>query len=299
MSSSYHEIELRLSKDAAQELSALLDQNAIQDLSGYYEVLYDETRPSEEQATLMLYFPLDCRDGRWDLEALLLASGVDRYEITERTIHQEDYQENYKQHYRPFVVGDSFAIVPSWYKDTEDDARFEKRNRIYLDPGLAFGTGLHATSRMMIRWIEKQDLSNTKIMDAGCGSGILTIAAMRRNAGPLLAFDIDGNAVHATRSNLALNFEPDDLAAVTVLKGGWDLPAIAEYQPEITLANITLNVFRQAREQVSNLPSRILVVSGIIEEQKEEFLSEFPMWQLESEMEDDGWLVMEFSRKRD
>ena len=161
MSSSYHEIQLHLGQDSAQELTALLDQNVLPDLSGYYEVLYQENRPSGDHTTLVLYFPMDCKDCRWDLEAILLSCGIHDYHIDESTIEQSDYQEAYKEHYRPFVLGDGFAVVPSWYKNTEDDLRFGDRKRIYLDPGLAFGTGLHATSRMMVRWLEKNQLSGT------------------------------------------------------------------------------------------------------------------------------------------
>ncbi|MCB1139104.1 MAG: 50S ribosomal protein L11 methyltransferase [Leptospiraceae bacterium] len=294
MTSSYIEIQLHLSQDVAQELSNLLDQNCLPDLSGYYEVLYQENRPSGDRTTLVLYFASDCADCRWDLEALLLAHGFDDYQIEENQIHQSDYQEAYKEHYRPFVVGDDFAVVPSWFKDTEDDARFGERKRIYLDPGLAFGTGLHATTRMMVRWLEKNPLDGLRTLDAGCGSGILSIAALRMGAREILAFDVDGNAVQATRANLDLNF-PEG-APVQTLKGGWELPEIQTFDAELTLANITLNVFLSARDTVAALPGNRLVVSGIIEEQKQEFLEAFPMWKLHSEMQDDGWLVMEFRR---
>ncbi|MBU42698.1 MAG: hypothetical protein CMN76_05725 [Spirochaetaceae bacterium] len=294
MSSSYHEIQLHLGQDSAQELTALLDQNVLPDLSGYYEVLYQENRPSGDHTTLVLYFPMDCKDCRWDLEAILLSCGIHDYHIDESTIEQSDYQEAYKEHYRPFVLGDGFAVVPSWYKNTEDDLRFGDRKRIYLDPGLAFGTGLHATSRMMVRWLEKNPLDGLKVLDAGCGSGILTIAALRVGASRVLAFDVDGNAVHATRSNLELNFGSE--YPVEVIKGGFEINDIQNFEADITLANITLNVFLSARDVVSQLPGKRLVVSGIIEEQKQDFLDAFPQWSLQNEMQDDGWLVMEFKR---
>lgn len=296
MSSSYHEIHLHLSQDAAQDLTALLDQNLIPDLSGYYEILYEENRPASDETTLVLYFPGDFEEGRWELELILLAYGIENYHLEENTIEQSDYQEAYKQHYRPFVVGENFAVVPSWFKDSEDDARFGERKRIYLDPGLAFGTGLHATSRMMVRWMEENPLEGLKVLDAGCGSGILTIAALRVGAGQVLAFDVDGNAVHATKSNLALNFP--DQGAVSVQKAGFELKEIFDFNADITLANITLNVFLSARDVVSRLPGNRLVVSGIIEEQKQDFLDAFPTWKLKSELSDDGWLVMEFYREK-
>ncbi len=294
MSSSYHEISLHLGQDDAQALTALLDQNLIPDLSGYYEVLYEENRPASDQTTLVLYFPVECVECRWDLEAVLLACGIESYYLDENTIEQSDYQEAYKEHYRPFVLGEGFAVVPSWFKGTEDDARFGARKRIYLDPGLAFGTGLHATSRMMVRWMENNPLDNMKVLDAGCGSGILTIAALRMGASTVLAFDVDGNAVHATNSNLDLNFENND--SVEVLKGGFELPQIMSFDADLTLANITLNVFLSAKDVVTTLPGQRLIVSGIIVEQKQDFLNAFPGWNLQSEMEDDGWLVMEFHK---
>lgn len=292
MNSSFHEIHLHLSQAAAQEVTNLLDQNVLPDLSGYYEILYEENRPSGDDTTLVLYFPSDCEDGRWELEALLLAHEF-HYHLEERAVTESDYQEAYKEHYRPFVVGDRFAIIPSWYKGTEEEERFQKRNRIYLDPGLAFGTGLHATTRMMIRWLENNPPQGLKVLDAGCGSGILTIAALQLGARQMLAFDVDGNAVHASESNLTLNF-PDGYPA-NIRKSGWELPEIQGFAPDLTLANITLNTFLTAREIISCLPGK-LVVSGIIEEQKQDFLDAFPMWKLMSEIQDDGWLVMELDK---
>ncbi|HBS04307.1 MAG TPA: hypothetical protein DEA96_05025 [Leptospiraceae bacterium] len=296
MSSSYHEINLHLGQDDAQEFTALLDQNLLPDLSGYYEILYEENRPASDETTLVLYFPVECVECRWDLEAVLLACGIEHYYLDENTIEQSDYQEAYKQHYRPFVLGDHFAVVPSWFKDSEDDLRFGDRKRIYLDPGLAFGTGLHATSRMMVRWMENNPLDGLRVLDAGCGSGILTIAALRVGANRILAFDVDGNAVHATKSNLELNFSGE--YPVEVLKGGFELTQIQEFKADLTLANITLNVFLSAKDVVTNLPGTRLIVSGIILEQKQDFLDAFPGWHLQSEMEDDGWLVMEFNRQK-
>tara|TARA_Y100001933_G_C18528113_1_gene367846 strand:- start:99 stop:533 length:435 start_codon:yes stop_codon:yes gene_type:complete len=142
--------------------------------------------------------------------------------------------------------------------------------------------------------MENNPLDNMKVLDAGCGSGILTIAALRMGASTVLAFDVDGNAVHATNSNLDLNFENND--SVEVLKGGFELPQIMSFDADLTLANITLNVFLSAKDVVTTLPGQRLIVSGIIVEQKQDFLDAFPGWNLQSEMEDDGWLVMEFHK---
>lgn len=297
----YSELKVTLSTDDAFDFTIHLDANPPQELAGYYEILYQENRKSEA-TEMVLYFPAEYLKARWDVETALLTLGIENYFIEEKSIERQQYLEAYKEHYKPFMISKHFAVVPSWLKDTEEHNSFlnkqtEKNiDSIFLDPGIAFGTGLHATTRMMAAYIDDHMKPGMNVLDAGCGSGILSICAKKRGAGLVLAFDTDGNSVRAAIDNAAVNNTKD----IQAVKGSWNSESVKAFKPDIIIANITLNIFMDYKNDICNLAGSgtKLIVSGVLTERKDMLYNSYlESWELLSEREDDGWLLAELQRK--
>lgn len=131
-----------------------------------------------------------------DEEGVLGALRVSREEV-----RSEDWEHNWKRFYKPFCVGERLLVRPSW----EDVGDTEKRVILTIDPASSFGTGSHATTRMCLEELDAADLTGARVLDAGCGSGILTAAALLLGASHATACDIEENAVRTTAENLLLN----------------------------------------------------------------------------------------------
>jgi ribosomal protein L11 methyltransferase len=174
-------------------------------------------------------------------------------------VKDEDWAENWKRFYHPMRVGRSLVICPSWEEYTGDD----QRHRVILDPGSAFGTGYHPTTRLCLELLEKVEAGS--YLDVGTGSGILAIAAHKLGAGPIVAVDNDPVAVKVARENLALNQVP---AQVELSEG----PPAGSYR--VVTANLVAAVLIELAEALSNslAPSGQLICGGIIEPRAEETL---------------------------
>ena len=122
-----------------------------------------------------------------------------------RPIEETNWAEAWKQHYKPETIGKQLIIVPAWL-DSPDDARIPIR----IDPGMAFGTGTHPTTQLVLELLETQFLRETEflgvdMLDVGCGSGILSIAAIKLGAGRAFGVDTDPDAVDSARENATAN----------------------------------------------------------------------------------------------
>lgn len=149
-------------------------------------------------------------------------------------VKDEDWEESWKKYYHTFKVGSRLVIKPSWeeYQPVDDEVVIE------LDPGMAFGTGIHASTRFCLKFIDKYIKGGEKVVDAGCGSGILSIAAAKLGADSVFAMDIDGLAVRISRENIALNGLTDKIEA----EEGDILEELCQKKPDIIIANITAEV---------------------------------------------------------
>jgi ribosomal protein L11 methyltransferase len=116
------------------------------------------------------------------------------------TIHEQNWMEAWKQHYKPLPVGDRLLILPAWM-EMETGGRIPIR----IEPGMAFGTGVHPTTQLSLQLIEHSVKPGVSVIDVGCGSAILSIAAAKLGASPLVAVDIDAQALDNARHNAALN----------------------------------------------------------------------------------------------
>lgn len=191
---------------------------------------------------------------------------------TFRKLEDQDWANAWKEHYHPFRIANKIWIQPSWLEpkevaaDSEEDGIHPDDVVLTLDPGMAFGTGLHPTTQMCMCALEGIVQPGMTVLDVGTGSGILAIAAAKLGASRLLAFDTDILAVRATEENAAKN----DVAKQIVLFQG-TLDQVAEKGWDVVVVNILAPVIIQLFQQ-DELLSYIgengrLILSGIIEEQ--------------------------------
>jgi ribosomal protein L11 methyltransferase len=158
-------------------------------------------------------------------------------------------------HYKPLQVGHGLWVVPSWCEMPEPDAV-----NIILDPGLAFGTGDHPTTSLCLEWLADQTLTNKMILDYGCGSGILSIAALKLGAREAYAVDIDAQALEVTRRNAVHNGIHSGLNVMLPS----ELPA--DLQADIVIANILFGTLIELAPQIKTRvrPGGWLVLSGLL-----------------------------------
>ncbi len=191
-------------------------------------------------------------------------------EPTFRELQDADWANAWKEHYRPFRLGRRLRIRPTWLAHEPDDDARPDDVTLVLDPGMAFGTGLHPTTQSCLRALEDLVEPGVTVLDAGTGSGILAIAAIRLGASAVTAFDTDALAVRATLDNAAQN---GGVERLRVWRGELD-SVRAEAGPgpwDIVVANILAPVIigllgeRGLLEYVA--PDGHLILSGIIDEQ--------------------------------
>jgi ribosomal protein L11 methyltransferase len=183
-------------------------------------------------------------------------------------IQEEDWEDAWKTHYKPITIGTKLVIQPAWLPIEEKD-----RIPILMDPGMAFGTGTHPTTQLCLTAIEDYLQSGQLVIDIGCGSGILSIAAALLGAKQVLALDIDSTALQNARKNIECN---DVSNIVSLSQGSLDLLLEELPSPRVpahlVVANIitkTLEVMIQSGLGKTILPAGTLILSGILDHQVE------------------------------
>lgn len=195
-------------------------------------------------------------------------------------VPDEDWVRLTQSQFEPVEITPSFWIVPTWH-----DVPAAAQAIIRLDPGLAFGTGTHPTTRMCLRWIANHPPRGQRVLDYGCGSGILAIGAAKFGAGAIDAVDIDPAAVQSTGANAAAN--------EVQLSAG--LPDRAKGLYDTVLANILATPLKVLAPLLCGhvAPGGALVLAGILARQAEELKAAYAPWlQLEVSDEEDGWILM-------
>ena len=192
----------------------------------------------------------------------------------------QDWVRLTQSQFAPVDITPDFWIVPTWHKPPA-----QARRIIRLDPGLAFGTGTHPTTRMCLRWIAQHDLSGQRVLDYGCGSGILAIGAALHGATHIDAVDIDEAAVSATQLNAEANR--------VQLNAGLPDQAVGDYHT--VLANILATPLKVLapllRKHVK--AGGHLVLAGILERQSQELQDAYaPYCQLQVSDAQEGWILM-------
>lgn len=183
-------------------------------------------------------------------------------------VSEEDWADSWKQYYKPIKTGNKIVIVPVWEEYDAKDGEIT----VLMDPGMAFGTGTHETTRLCAAMLEKYVTEGCKMLDVGCGSGILAICASKLGAGSCFACDIDPVSVRIAKENTEINNTPnvkcevsDLLKAVWKVDGGYDVCA----------ANIVADVIIRLAPDIGEYlaENSVFIVSGIITERAEETVS--------------------------
>lgn len=195
-------------------------------------------------------------------------------------VPDQDWVRLTQSQFAPVEITPEFWIVPTWHTSPP-----QARQVIRLDPGLAFGTGTHPTTRMCLRWIAQRPLQRRRVLDYGCGSGILAIAAARFGAAQIDAVDIDPAAVESAAANARAN-------QVSIDTG---LPARATGQYDVVLANILATPLKLLAPLLCSLvaPGGTLVLAGILERQANELTQAYaPHGHLGVSDSAEGWVLM-------
>lgn len=241
------------------------------------EQLGEENNPAhdalETAVTVKIYVPEaeDTPQLRQRLQEIIYHMGR-LYPIpppTFRQLEEEDWSNAWKAHYRPFRIGNKVWIQPSWIKNSggADNGDFAQPDDVVLvlDPGMAFGTGLHPTTQMCLQALEAVVQPGASVLDVGTGSGILSIAAVKLGAGSVRAFDTDAVAVQTAVENAAHN----GIEAIQINQGvladvpltTWDIVVVN------ILAHVIVALLENERLMKYVAPDGKLILSGIIEEQ--------------------------------
>ena len=181
-------------------------------------------------------------------------------------VEEQNWVQLTQSQFDPIRVSERLWIVPSWH-ETPDPAAVN----LILDPGMAFGTGSHPTTRLCLEWLERNVSEGCSVLDYGCGSGILAIAAARLGAARVAGVDIDPQAVEAARSNAERN-------GVVALFADSAQPVAGEY--DVVVANILSNPLRVLAPAIcAHVRSGgLLALSGILREQAEEIMAIYAQW---------------------
>lgn len=209
-------------------------------------------------------------------------------EISTALIASEDWENEWRKYYAPIKIGKT-VIIPAWQKYDISDSEIP----VYIEPGMAFGTGNHETTSMCVSLMQSLALSGKKVADIGCGSGILGSCALSLGADKCVFNDIDPLAIKATEENLALNhFDNAELICGDLNAG--------DNVFDVVLANLTADLLLRLLEKLQKLLSEggIIIISGIINRRAEEVFSAFEQVLHPLKVMKNGeWQAMMFKKK--
>lgn len=252
-----------------------------------------EKPPEDALVTLSTYVPhderLDGRRAQIQIGVLLVGHVAPISELRERVLDEQDWQEAWKRHFHVLPVGQRVVIVPTWREYQATDSQIVVR----LDPGMAFGTGHHPTTRMCLEELESLVQPGMAVLDMGCGSGILSIAAAKLGAMRVTGIEIEPTAVGVAAENVRLNGVE---GIVEVHQGSLPHPAVPRASCGLVCANISAKVIGDLAGDLAaaaQLGAAILA-SGILKERLEEVslrLLEVGV-QVERTRADGDWVVL-------
>lgn len=206
---------------------------------------------------------------REELEELRSFMDIGECTITESQTEDKDWINNWKQYFHQFYV-DDILIIPSWEEVKPED---EAKMIIHIDPGTAFGTGMHETTQLCMRQLKKYVKPDTQLLDVGTGSGILSIVALKLGAGHAVGTDLDPCAISATKENLEANDIPDgkmDVMIGNIIDDREVQDAVGYEKYDIVTANILADVLIPLTPVIIHQMKKggIYITSGIIDEKE-------------------------------
>jgi ribosomal protein L11 methyltransferase len=266
------EVALSVDGEAAEAVAELLSRYGYQGVAVEHEGIIPDTWDEDEalpakRFTVRAYLPFDGRldETKAQLEQALGYMNM-MYPMPQpayRAVDDADWAEAWKAHYHPVRIGKRLIIRPAWIQRPLEPGEVE----IALDPGMAFGTGTHPTTQLCLESIEAVMPHGARVLDLGCGSGILAIGAAKLNAAEVWALDIDPVAVDVARENAAQNGVSD---RVTAQEGSLASVVTSARRFDFVVCNILARVIIQmCGERLGEIvrPGGIAVFSGIIAEQ--------------------------------
>ena len=277
-------IQLRINttSDLAESISEQLEESGavsvtFQDTfdNPVFEPLPGETKLWGNTDVVGLY------DAETDIDELKSILNLEQYSYKIEQLEDKDWEREWMDNFHPMQFGKRLWICPSWREIPDPNAV-----NVMLDPGLAFGTGTHPTTALCLTWLDSLDLNNKIVIDYGCGSGILAIAALKLGAARVIGIDIDPQAIQASCDNAERNKVSEKIELYLAK----DIPD--NLQADVVVANILAGPLKELKPQISKLvkPSGELGLSGILENQSqsvcEAYQTEFV---LDPVIEQDEW----------
>ncbi|WP_175890889.1 50S ribosomal protein L11 methyltransferase [Burkholderia cepacia] len=296
---SYRELVVELAREHAEALSdALLELGALsvsvedadadtpdeQPLFGEPGLVPDRTAWQHSRVVALLAAEHE--------PAVLLAAAANEIGIAEtptfiaREVEEQDWVRLTQSQFEPIPIGERIWVVPSWHDAPDPDALV-----LELDPGLAFGTGSHPTTRLCMEWLEQSVKPGQSVLDYGCGSGILAILAKKCGANPVIGIDIDPQAVESARQNSERN-----RAEVT-----YGLPdACPDGEFDIVVANILSNPLKLMASMLASKvkPGGRIALSGVLARQADEVAAVYARYvDISVWREHEGWVCLAGTRR--
>lgn len=271
------------------EFHAFLEENR-----QYWDYVDDALLEQMKGVSRVKFYVTDDADGEAQRQRWM--RGIDR-PYTAVRLREYDWAHSWQKYYRPLTIGDRLFVVPAWESDTSTPAG---RTRLILDPGLAFGTGSHASTQLCLEGVEAHTRTGDRVLDLGCGSGILAIAALRLGAACAVGVDIDPKAVDVAYENAALNGIGRDrctFLAGNVLEDAALVAELCRTPAELVLANIVADVIIPLAPMVPGLLAEdgTFLCSGIIDTRGDEVAAALAAAGLHvtRRREKNGWIALE------
>ena len=266
------------------------------DLKTCYGDLIDEAILNADKtvASVSVYLPADSgvADTVVFLKTRFAELGINA-EISVSGVNEEDWANYWKEYYKPIKIGEKIVIVPAWEKYSAKDGEIIVR----MDPGMAFGTGTHETTRLVIKFLEKYIKQGMRVADVGCGSGILAICASKLGAGECKAYDIDPVAVKVANENIKDSGLDNVTCDVSDL-----LKQVDRSAPyNVICANIVADIIIRMMPDVGELMDEdsVILASGIIVERSEDVINAFDDngFKVVERIDENGWCALAVMKK--
>ena len=261
------------------------------DLKTCYGDLIDEAILNADKtvASVLVYLSADggVTDTLSFLKSRFAELAIDA-SITVSGVNEEDWANSWKEYYKPIKIGEKIVIVPAWEKYEQSEGEIIVR----MDPGMAFGTGTHETTRLVICFLERYIKNGMRVADVGTGSGILAICASKLGASECKAYDIDPVAVKVANENIKDSGLTNVSCEVSDL-----LKQVDKSAPyDVICANIVADIIIRMMPDVGELmdSSSVILASGIIVERSEDVITEFENhgFKIVERIDENGWCAL-------